>query len=108
MEQIKFTEISEIDSIKNSKFYDIIKDFDILKMNSEQKEVLKIFILSLSEEEQESVMIKFVDNDYGYMRNNDERNEKMEIFLSDSRFEPIYDNIIKNLPSFEKIPFPFG
>lgn len=100
MEQIDFTDISEIDSIKNSKFYDIIKNLDIMTMTSEQKEELKIFILSLSEEEQESVIIKFLDNDFAYMSSDDEKNEKMKNFLSDDRLLDVVERLIEKIPPF--------
>ena len=100
MEEIKFKEIEEFDSIKNSKFYDSIKNFDILKMTPEQEEEIKIFILSLSIEEQESVIIKFIDSDYSYFLFNDERNEKMEEFMADDRFPDIYDRILETIPVY--------
>jgi len=100
MDQVDFKKIEDFDSIKNSKFYDILKDFDILKMTSKQEEEIKIFILSLSIEEQEAVIVKFLDNDYLYTEINDERNEKMGEFMSDSRLEIIYDSILEKVPQY--------
>jgi len=96
MTEIIHLKYLKFDIIKNSKFYDILKDFDILKMTSEQEEELKIFILSLSDEEIDSVMIKIIDDDYCNCSTiyEHKKNKKMKEFLSDLRFEKILERIL--------------
>jgi len=51
----------------------MIKNFDIENLSSEQLEDLKKYILSLSEEEALTIILKFLDDDYIYMRKNTQK-----------------------------------
>lgn len=92
--------IEDCDSVKNSQYYDIIKNLDIRNRNCDELEELKKFILSLSEDAAIAVVTHFIDNDYKYMRDNDEINDIVEEFMSDDRFEKIYEKILTIVPEF--------
>jgi len=92
MEQFKL--IDDFENIKNSNFYDIIKNFDIEKMSSTEKEELKKFIIFSPKEEALSILIKFVD-DYKY-GNNSLHNKLIGEFISDRRFDSIREYYLKN------------
>lgn len=98
---ITIEDLEKSESIKNSKFFDVIKKNEVKKMSNSELEELKLFILSLNDEEIEMLLIKILDDEYQYQENNTEENDKIEEFLSDIRFEKYYDKILSEISDNE-------
>lgn len=92
------SQLKDITRDKKSELLNALKGMDLNQLTNKQKENVKNFILILSEDEAVSFILKILDNDYKYMKNNDNDNGLLEDFLSDERFEKFYDAILKHVP----------
>lgn len=88
---------------KKSELLEGLKQQNITKLNDIQKENIKKFILSVSQDEAVSFILKILDNDYKYMKTNDEENDIAEEFLTDTRFAKYYDAIMKHVPNIDDV-----
>lgn len=96
------SQLAEITRDKKSELLNSLKGMDMNSLTQKQKNNVKNFILILSEDEAVSFILKMLDNDYKYMKNNDDDNDMLEQFLSDERFEKFYDAILKHVPNMEE------
>ena len=96
------SQLAEITRDKKSELLNSLKGMDMNSLTQKQKNNVKNFILILSEDEAVSFILKMLDNDYKYMKNNDDENDMLEQFLSDERFEKFYDAILKHVPNMEE------
>jgi len=87
---------------KKSELLNSLKGMNILDFNSKQKENIKKFILTLQEDEAVSYILKILDDEYKFMKENDDDNSVAEDFLSDSRFAIFYNAILKHAPSIDE------
>lgn len=92
------SQLKQITRDKKSELLNALKGMDMNTLTQKQKDNVKNFILILSEDEAVSFILKLLDNDYKYMKNNDGENDMLEQFLSDERFEKFYDAILKHVP----------
>lgn len=92
------SQLKQITRDKKSELLNALKGMDMNTLTQKQKNNVKNFILILSEDEAVSFILKLLDNDYKYMKNNDGDNDMLEQFLSDERFEKFYDAILKHVP----------
>lgn len=88
---------------KKSELLNSLKQKNINKLNSNQKENVKLFILSVSKDEAVSYILKILDEEYKYMKINDEENNIAEEFLTDKRFEIYYDAIMEHVPNIDDV-----
>jgi len=87
---------------KKSELLNALKSKNLNNLTDKQKGNLKKFILILSKDEAVSFLLKFLDDNYKYMKVNDNDNDLLEDFLSDSRFEIFYDAILEHVPKIEE------
>jgi len=87
---------------KKSELLNSLKNMDITTLKPSQKENIKLFILSVSPDEAVSFILKILDDNYKYMKVNDDDNDIAEEFLSDERFAKFYDAIMKHVPKLEE------
>ena len=87
---------------KKSELLSSLKTKNLNNLNPKQKENLKKFILICSKDEVVSFILKFLDDDYKYQKVNDDDNDLLEDFLSDSRFENYYDAILQHVPKMDE------
>ena len=95
------SQLEQITRDKKSELLNALKGMDMNVLTQKQKNNVKNFILILSEDEAVSFILKLLDNDYKYMKNNDGDNDMLEQFLSDERFEKFYDAILKHVPDMK-------
>lgn len=95
------SQLEQITRDKKSELLNALKGMDMNTLTQKQKNNVKNFILILSEDEAVSFILKLLDNDYKYMKNNDGDNDMLEQFLSDERFEKFYDAILKHVPDMK-------
>jgi len=86
---------------KKSELLNALKGMELNGLKPNQKENLKKFILTLSEDEAVSFILKVLDDDYKYMKNNDTDNDMLEDFLSDERFLKFYEAIQQHVPEID-------
>lgn len=86
---------------KKSELLNSLKEIDIKNLKEYQKENVKLFILSVSKDEAVSYILKLLDDDYKYMKTNDDDNDIAEEFLSDERFACFYDAILEHVPKID-------
>jgi len=86
---------------KKSELLNALKGMNLNGLEDHQKENLKKFILTLSEDEAVSFILKVLDDDYKYMKNNDSDNDMLEEFLSDERFLKFYEAIQAHVPDID-------
>jgi len=86
---------------KKSELLNALKGMNLNGLKDHQKENLKKFILTLSEDEAVSFILKVLDDDYKYMKNNDSDNDLLEEFLSDERFLKFYEAIQAHVPDID-------
>lgn len=86
---------------KKSELLNALKGMNLNGLKPHQKENLKKFILTLSEDEAVSFILKVLDDDYKYMKNNDSENDMLEEFLSDERFLKFYEAIQAHVPDID-------
>lgn len=94
-------QLEELNRDKKSELLNSLKNMNIANLKDYQKENVKLFILSLSEDEAVSYILKILDDEYKYMKTNDEENDIAEEFLSDERFAKFYDAILKHVPKVD-------
>lgn len=94
-------QLEELNRDKKSELLNSLKMMNIANLKDYQKENVKLFILSLSEDEAVSYILKILDDEYKYMKTNDEENDIAEEFLSDERFAKFYDAILKHVPKVD-------
>lgn len=101
----RYDEIAEmlegLNRDKKSELLNALKGMNLNGLKPNQKENLKKFILTLSEDEAVSFILKVLDDDYKYMKNNDSDNDMLEEFLSDERFLKFYEAIQKHVPDID-------
>lgn len=93
--------LEDLNRDKKSELLNALKGMNLNELNKSQKENVKKFILTLSEDEAVSFILKILDEDYKYMKNNDSDNDLLEEFLSDDRFVKFYDSILKHVPNID-------
>jgi len=86
---------------KKSELLNSLKGMNLNGLKPHQKENLKRFILTLSKDEAVSFILKVLDDDYKYMKNNDNDNDMLEEFLSDERFLKFYEAIQAHVPDID-------
>lgn len=94
-------QLEELNRDKKSELLNSLKQMNIANLKDYQKENVKLFILSLSEDEAVSYILKILDDEYKYMKTNDTENDIAEDFLSDERFAKFYDAILKHVPKVD-------
>lgn len=94
-------ELESLTRDKKSELLNALKGMDVMKFNDKQKENVKRFILTVSEDEAVSYILKILDDDYKYMKVNDEDNSIAEEFLSDKRFAKFYEAILQHVPDVD-------
>lgn len=94
-------QLEEFNRDKKSELLSSLKQMNIANLKDYQKENVKQFILSLSEDEAVSYILKILDDEYKYMKTNDAENDIAEEFLSDERFAKFYDAILKHVPKVD-------
>jgi hypothetical protein len=94
-------QLKDLNRDKKSELLNSLKALDIRKFKPVQKENVKKFILSLSEDEAVSYILEILDNKYNISKVENEENTLAEEFLSDNRFVKFYDAIIQHVPSME-------
>lgn len=93
--------IETLNRDKKSELLNALKGMDLNNLKDNQKENVKRFILTLSADEAVSFILKILDEDYKYMKSNDNDNDLLEDFLSDDRFLQFYDAISAHVPDIE-------
>lgn len=96
--------IDELESLnrdKKSELLNELKRKNLGDMNDLQKENIKRFILTVNEDEAVAYILKVLDEDYKYQKINDNDNDISEEFLSDERFEHLYEAILDHIPSID-------
>ena len=94
-------QLKELNRDKKSELLNSLKALDIHKFKPHQKENIKKFILTLSEDEAVSYILEIMDNKYTITKIENEENTLAEEFLSDSRFVKFYDAIMQHVPSLD-------
>lgn len=94
--------VGELNRDKKSELLNTLKGMDLGGLKDSQKENLKKFVLTLSKDEAVSFILKILDCDYKYMKNNDPDNDLIEDFLSDERFKYVYEAIQQHVPDIEE------
>lgn len=95
-------ELKDITRDKKSELLNDLRGMNIGGLEKKQKENVKKFILMLSKDEAVAFILKLLDEDYKYMKSNDNDNDIIEDFLSDERFEFVYDAILEYVPNMEE------
>lgn len=93
--------LSGLNRDKKSELLNSLKGMEINSLTPEQKENVKKFILTVSDDEAVSFILKILDEDYKYMNDNDQENDLLEEFLSDKRFAKFYDSILQHVPDID-------
>ncbi len=93
--------LGDLNRDKKSELLNALKGMNLNGLKPHQKENLKKFILTLSEDEAVSFILKVLDDDYKYMKNNDSDNDMLEDFLSDERFLKFYEAIQAHVPDID-------
>lgn len=93
--------IGNLNRDKKSELLNALKGLKLTELNDDQKENIKKFLLSVSEDEAISFLLKVIDEDYKYTKTNDEENDIVELFLSDKRFLKYLEAIQKHVPDIE-------
>ena len=96
-------QLGELTRDKKSELLQALRQKNITKLNDKQKENIKKFILTVSEDEAVSYILKILDDEYKYMKQNDEENDIAEEFLTDKRFAKFYDAIMKHVPNIDDV-----
>lgn len=93
--------LEDLNRDKKSELLNALKGMDLNGLKPPQKENLKKFLLTVSEDEAVSFILKILDDDYKYMKNNDSDNDLLEEFLSDERFLKYYEAISAHVPDID-------
>lgn len=84
---------------KHSELLNALKEKELTQMNKKQKDNVKKFILTLSDDEIVSYLLEILDNSYKFMKENDDSNDVVEEFLKDKRFFKYFETISSHIPS---------
>jgi len=95
-------QIESLNRDKKSELLNSLKQMNIMGLKDYQRENVKKFILSISDDEAVSFILKILDDDYKYMKVNDDDNDVVEEFLSDERFEKFYNAILEHVPKIDE------
>lgn len=94
-------QIESLNRDKKSELLNSLKQMNVMGLKDYQRENVKKFILSISDDEAVSFILKVLDDDYKYMKDNDNENDAVEEFLSDDRFEKYYNAILEHVPKID-------
>jgi len=94
-------QLKDLTRDKKSELLNSLKQKNIMDFNDKQKENVKRFILTVSEDEAVAYILKVLDDDYKYMKVNDDENNVAEEFLTDERFAKFYDAILQHVPNID-------
>jgi hypothetical protein len=94
-------ELKQLNRDKKSELLNSLKALDIRTFNKKQKENVKKFILTLSEDEAVSYILNILDDKYAVLKTNSDENDLAEEFLSDDRFVKFYDAILQHVPTLD-------
>lgn len=93
-------ELKKANRDKKSELLNSLKNMDITTFNDNQIENMKKFILTISDDEATSFILKIIDEDYKY-NVVDEHNSMVEKIISDKRFHKFYETIQAHLESLD-------
>jgi len=91
-------ELKKANRDKKSELLNSLKNMDITKFSDNQIENMKKFILTISDDEAVSFILKIIDEDYRY-NVSDDHNKLVEKIISDKRFHKFYETIQAHLES---------
>ena len=94
-------QLKDLTRDKKSELLNQLKQKNIKDFNDKQKENVKRFVLTVSEDEAVAYILKILDDDYKYMKINDNENNIAEEFLTDDRFAKFYDAILQHVPNID-------
>ncbi len=94
-------QLKDLTRDKKSELLNSLKQKNILDFNAKQKENVKRFILTVSEDEAVAYILKILDDEYKYQKVNDADNDVAEEFLTDERFAKFYDAILQHVPNID-------
>ena len=94
-------QLKDLTRDKKSELLSQLKQKNIMEFTPKQKENVKRFILTVSEDEAVAYILKILDDDYKYMKVNDKDNDMAEEFLTDERFAKFYDAILQHVPNID-------
>lgn len=94
-------QLKDLTRDKKSELLNSLKQKNIMDLNAKQKENVKRFILTVSEDEAVAYILKILDDEYKYMKVNDADNDIAEEFLTDERFAKFYDAILQHVPNID-------
>ena len=94
-------QLKDLTRDKKSELLNSLKQKNILDFNAKQKENVKRFILTVSEDEAVAYILKILDDEYKYQKVNDADNDVAEEFLTDERFAKFYDAILMHVPNID-------
>jgi hypothetical protein len=94
-------QLKDLTRDKKSELLNSLKQKNIMDFSDKQKENVKRFILTVSEDEAVAYILKILDDEYKYMKVNDSDNDIAEEFLTDERFGKFYDAILQHVPSID-------
>lgn len=94
-------QLKDLTRDKKSELLNSLKQKNIMDLNAKQKENVKRFILTVSEDEAVAYILKILDDEYKYMKVNDAENDIAEEFLTDERFAKFYDAILQHVPNID-------
>jgi hypothetical protein len=94
-------QLKDLTRDKKSELLNSLKQKNIMDLNDKQKENVKRFILTVSEDEAVAYILKILDDEYKYMKVNDNDNDIAEEFLTDERFAKFYEAILQHVPNID-------
>lgn len=86
---------------KKSELLNSLKNMDITEFNEVQIDNMKKFILTVSEDEAVSFLLKIIDDDLSY-NSESEKNKMIENIIGDKRFHKFYKTIQSHLESMDE------
>ena len=94
-------QLEDLTRDKKSELLNSLKQKNIKDLNSKQRENIKRFVLTVSDDEAVAYILKVLDDDYKYQKVNDQDNDVAEEFLTDERFARFYDAILQHVPNID-------
>ena len=94
-------QLKDLTRDKKSELLNSLKQKNIMDLTDKQKENVKRFILTVSEDEAVAYILKILDDEYKYLKVNDYENDIAEEFLTDDRFAKFYDAILQHVPNID-------
>jgi hypothetical protein len=95
-------QLKDLTRDKKSELLNSLKQKSLMDLKPAQKENVKKFILTISEDEAVAYLLKILDDEYKYMKVNDNDNSIAEEFLTDERFAKFYETILKHVPNIDQ------